>query len=155
MLTRDHMKKFVFFKKYIRGPWYEHGYFKLPDTWGTFSKNTWYFLSICRIDMIRSALESWHLQENQKIFFLKKLTSLDLNHYVFPRYLRKSEAGKRSSTTQKLWILHPSSKGLKMCLCWGWVMTIFTFMKTLSIKLSDDVFSMVWFYLGQFLKHFL
>ena len=74
---------------------YEHGYFKLPHTWGTFSKNTWYFLSICRIDMIRSALESWYLQKNQN-FFLKKF---DLNHYVFPRYLRKSEAGKRSSTT--------------------------------------------------------
>ena len=32
-----------------------------------------HFFSIDRIDLIRSALESWDLQENQKIFFMKKI----------------------------------------------------------------------------------
>ena len=89
---------------------------------------------------VRWKAETLH---NIKKFFSSKIsTSLDLNHHVFTRCVRKIEAGKRWESTEKVWNLHLSSNRSKKCRYWGRKSKIFYFTKSTSIKLSNDVFTM-------------
>ena len=73
--SKHKIQNVLCFKHFVRkvsnlDPKYEHGYFNLPDTRGTFSKNAWYIFVFCIVVINRVSLESILFRKHQKFFYI-------------------------------------------------------------------------------------